>query len=585
MSVNSSAPTIDPANVRYHGLDALRAWAMSMGIVLHAAWIMIPGEAGAPMTDASASSVPDFICLAIHTFRMQLFFVLAGLFACLLLRKRGLGRFAINRTQRIVLPLVVSWLILCPIMVWQYNTAGLASGAIQGDKTAWELTVDYFANISSSNAMLLHLWFLYYLCWAYVLVFAARGMASLLDPNGNVRDWISRGFRSLVTSRWSVLVMAALFAPLMIPMKGTWGIEIALAGLTPKWPGLLSYVAFFVIGWLIFRNIDQLPTMIRGWRWQLLIGMLLIVPYFAYSKFASRHGYATWNYPQLVIEDFRFEDGKPVYPEFRDRLISADSETVAGVLWSLIPEANQAFIEQNKIATDNQLNGLLIAINLGPLGESELAETLNTSDLQISESGQRMLAVPEADRTVAQNQRLNRELIESAFAGIIYGEDVTRPYYYPTRIAYCYAYSLISWLLIFGCIGFSQHHFDRESRFWRYFSDSSYWFYLAHLPIQFQLLLWVGDEPWHWMIKFSFYIVATIAILVPSYHLLVRPTWIGWFLNGRMNSVWMRRQKQLQAAPATGAALGDKDWRVDAPSQVPEPQAGSRESIKETMTQ
>src|SRR6056297_542430 len=99
------------ANVRYHGLDAIRAWAMSLGIVLHAAWIMYPGDAGAPRTDASATVVMQYVCLAIHTFRMQLFFVLAGLFACLLLQKRGAAKFLKNRSQRIVIPLIAFWAI------------------------------------------------------------------------------------------------------------------------------------------------------------------------------------------------------------------------------------------------------------------------------------------------------------------------------------------------------------------------------------------------------------------------------------------------------------------------------------------
>ena len=81
---------------------------MSMGIVLHAAWIMIPGEAGAPKTDASASNWTDYLCLSIHTFRMQLFFVLAGLFACLLVRKRGVWKFTWNRCLRIGVPLLLA---------------------------------------------------------------------------------------------------------------------------------------------------------------------------------------------------------------------------------------------------------------------------------------------------------------------------------------------------------------------------------------------------------------------------------------------------------------------------------------------
>jgi peptidoglycan/LPS O-acetylase OafA/YrhL len=115
----------------------------------------------------------------------------------------------------------------------------------------------------------------------------------------------------------------------------------------------------------------------------------------------------------------------------------------------------------------------------------------------------------------------------------------------------------MTWLLIFGCIGFSQHFFDRESRFWRYFSDSSYWFYLAHLPIQFQMLIWLGDKPWPWAFKFSAYVFGTVAVLLPSYHFLVRPTWIGWFLNGRMASVWKSRAAAESRADVSSTVVVD----------------------------
>jgi fucose 4-O-acetylase-like acetyltransferase len=198
---------------RHHDLDALRAWAMAMGIVLHAAWIMIPGEAGAPKTDASASLFTEYLCVAIHTFRMQLFFVMAGLFACLLLRSRGVWQFARNRFLRIALPLVVFWCILCPIIMFQYNQAGLQSGAIQGDLTAWQLTRLYFENLTLDSVMLLHLWFLYYLCWAYVLVMALRGVIVTLDRRGHLRDAFSQGFRAVASRPFAPFVLAAVLAP------------------------------------------------------------------------------------------------------------------------------------------------------------------------------------------------------------------------------------------------------------------------------------------------------------------------------------------------------------------------------------
>ena len=70
--------------------------------------------------------------------------------------------------------------------------------------------------------------------------------------------------------------------------------------------------------------------------------------------------------------------------------------------------------------------------------------------------------------------------------------------------------------------------------------------YLAHLPVQFQILLWLGDESWSGPAKFSAYLFGTIAVLLPSYHFLVRPTWIGWILNGRMYPIVQRLDRESE---------------------------------------
>jgi hypothetical protein len=563
MDFPTDAPKPSPA--RHHDLDALRAWAMSMGIVLHAAWIMMPGEVGAPKTDASASMVTDYICLSIHTFRMQLFFVLAGLFACLLLRSRGVWQFARNRFLRIALPLVVFWCILCPIMMFQYNHAGIQSGAIQGDLTAWQLTRAYFENITLDSVMLIHLWFLYYLCLAYLIVMAIRGLIVVLDRGQHMREWVSRQFRGVASSATAPFVLAAFLAPPMFLMKGAWGIEIGLASLVPSWPGLVSYILFFLIGWLIFRNIDNLEVMLRGWRWQLALGLLLTVPYFSYSKFAARSGYATWDYPRLTIEDLAFdrELGERDYPAFRSAMISSEPDTIGRVVFELLPEPNRQFLETNTTATENQLNGLLRAVNLTVLADDDLAERVISSPANqrvapspfpLSEVAQSIAAMPAKLRRKEQNERLNREILEAGLPGIIYSEDIHRPHYGLVRAAYAYAYSLISWLLIFGCFGLFHTYCRGESRFWRYFSDASYWMYLMHLPIQFQILIWLGDKPWPWPVKFLVYVVATTAILVPSYHYLVRPTWIGWLLNGK---IVPRRKRAAALEPDAEAPPGE----------------------------
>ena len=47
---------------------------------------------------------------------------------------------------------------------------------------------------------------------------------------------------------------------------------------------------------------------------------------------------------------------------------------------------------------------------------------------------------------------------------------------------------------------------------------------------------------WPWLAEFALVLAATLAILLPSYDLLVRNTWIGGWLNGR------RKPRGLEAA-------------------------------------
>jgi hypothetical protein len=92
----------------------------------------------------------------------------------------------------------------------------------------------------------------------------------------------------------------------------------------------------------------------------------------------------------------------------------------------------------------------------------------------------------------------------------------------------CYA-----WLMSAGCMGFF-HQFLQTPRNWiRYMSDSSYWLYIAHMP----LLFWIQGMSRTWVVSpvikfFSVCTVATILLLI-SYETLVRYTWIGAILNGR----------------------------------------------------
>jgi surface polysaccharide O-acyltransferase-like enzyme len=69
------------SSVGFHSLDALRAWAMLLGIVLHSAWFMSTRYFETPITDADGNYFFEYVLYFIHIFRLQAFFLMAGLFA------------------------------------------------------------------------------------------------------------------------------------------------------------------------------------------------------------------------------------------------------------------------------------------------------------------------------------------------------------------------------------------------------------------------------------------------------------------------------------------------------------------------
>ncbi|HEU4618899.1 MAG TPA: ATP-binding cassette domain-containing protein, partial [Gammaproteobacteria bacterium] len=99
--------------------------------------------------------------------------------------------------------------------------------------------------------------------------------------------------------------------------------------------------------------------------------------------------------------------------------------------------------------------------------------------------------------------------------------------------AYAACYILTIWYLTFGIVGAALRFCEKESPVRRYLADSSYWVYLAHLPIVFFLAAAFAKVPWHWAIKFPLILAIAMTVLLASYHYLVRPTWIGELLNGR----------------------------------------------------
>ncbi len=125
---------LESADTRRHDLDALRAFAMLLGIALHTALSFMDF----PWVVQDRFREPAFglFASAIHGFRMPLFFLLSGFFTAMLWQKRGMAGLLRHRAKRIAVPLLLGCLTIVPAMWVIVGWAGSGNttfGATEAD--------------------------------------------------------------------------------------------------------------------------------------------------------------------------------------------------------------------------------------------------------------------------------------------------------------------------------------------------------------------------------------------------------------------------------------------------------------------
>jgi glucan biosynthesis protein C len=95
------------------------------------------------------------------------------------------------------------------------------------------------------------------------------------------------------------------------------------------------------------------------------------------------------------------------------------------------------------------------------------------------------------------------------------------------------AYNACSWLWSFAAIGIALRVLSRRSAMLAYLADSSYWVYMAHMPLTIAFGALLFGLPWPALAKVAINIIATTAVCLAAYQLLVRRGWIGVLLNGK----------------------------------------------------
>ena len=111
----------------------VRAAAMLLGLLLHVCIFFMPPEkyfwgSGDYSGDILNAQFLNFI----HLFRMQLFFLLAGFFAELVVDRKGLSTFVLDRLKRILLPFVVGVLVMVPVFTLLNGNFGYYNNLYDG---------------------------------------------------------------------------------------------------------------------------------------------------------------------------------------------------------------------------------------------------------------------------------------------------------------------------------------------------------------------------------------------------------------------------------------------------------------------
>jgi len=253
-----------PDSSRLASLDATRAFALVLGVVFHASLSFLPVFMGWAVQDVSTSLLLARFIAVSHSFRMELFFLLAGFFSHLAFHRNGAGEFVRSRLVRLGVPFVVGWFLLRPLMVsgWIMGAASL-----RGEVQVWSGLLGGFQSLSTLPSGLFtgsHLWFLYYLAMITALVLILRG---LLAFAGAWRTAVVRradaGVAWLAHSPAAVVILAVPTAAVLWFMR-FWSMDTPDQSLWPHFPVLAVYGGFFALGWMLDR---QRGLIARFTRW------------------------------------------------------------------------------------------------------------------------------------------------------------------------------------------------------------------------------------------------------------------------------------------------------------------------------
>jgi peptidoglycan/LPS O-acetylase OafA/YrhL len=273
---------MQPAD-RLHALDAVRAYALLLGVVLHSAAAFVENFPMAMWRDepSTAAAVTFYV---IHMFRMSAFFLIAGFFARVLVERRGVKAFVLDRGKRVAVPLF----LFGPVVIIMIGVGFMLGALTHG--------VDFLTSLilapptggapaaapasgAGGGINTAHLWFLYYLLIFYSLTLGLRWVVHAIDRRGHLVAVTDRVVAFVMSGPWGPVLIAVPIVAFLWqrPSWTEWLGLPAPSAFTPDLTALIGYGAAFGLGWLLNRQVERLLALSKTWPLYLVLAVALTV--------------------------------------------------------------------------------------------------------------------------------------------------------------------------------------------------------------------------------------------------------------------------------------------------------------------
>ena len=254
---------------------------MMLGLVIHSAITYGVEDYGGSWSIKDPISTHlsnDYLVSLIHSFRMQIFFLVAGFFGAMLFYERSPLRMAKNRFFRILLPFLVFVFLLWPSIRFGFSYTYLV---FEGASDPFSGALAKFSGFESFlPKTTFHLWFLYYL--AYITLFSI-GLGLIFRKMPGLSKAISTAYDLTIQKPFFRLLVFSSITALIYLGMNSWRVSTSLS-FKPNIQTFSYYLSFYLIGWLLFKSKQYLDSIKKYDLLFTLLGVVLFSFYFFKDK-------------------------------------------------------------------------------------------------------------------------------------------------------------------------------------------------------------------------------------------------------------------------------------------------------------